>query len=113
MHFLFRDDGYVYIIGPGGNNNQPTAFLTAKPIPESGLKSNKASGGVELSFPSGPGNLTLDRNPGTDVFTVMFSKSPLSSPSFLNAPVTFEPLSQTQQSKLKEFVRKYQAKSST
>ena len=113
MHFVFTEDGYVYIIGPGGNNNQPTAFLTAKPIPESGLKSNKANGGVELSFPSGPGNLTLDRNPGTDVFTVIFSKSPLSSPSFLNAPVTFEPLSQTQQAELKEFVTKYQEKRST
>jgi serine/threonine protein kinase len=113
MHFVFTDDGYVYIIGPGGNNNQPTAFLTAKPIPGSGLKNNKVNGGVELSFPSGPGNLTLDRNPGTDVFTVIFSKSPLSSPSFLNAPVTFDPLSQTQQAELKEFVTKYQEKRST
>jgi serine/threonine-protein kinase len=108
--FVFNQDGYVYIFGPG-ENNQPTAFLTAKPLPQSGVKSNKVAEGLEFSFPSGSGNnVTLDKNAGTDSFTVIFSKTQLSSPSFLNEPVTGEPLSAAQQAELKSFVSKYQAK---
>jgi eukaryotic-like serine/threonine-protein kinase len=107
LHFVFNEGGYLYIIGPGGNNNQPTAFLTNKPIPESGLKTNEAKQGMDLSFPSGSGRLTLDRNAGTDTFTVIFSRSQLTSPQFLNAPVTGEPLKQGEQLELSQFVSKY------
>ena len=111
FHFAFSESGYVYIFGPG-NNNQPTAFLTSKPLPESGVTSNQATGGSDFSFPRGAGNnVTLDKNPGTDVFTVIFAKSALSSPSFLNEPVTGEPLSTVQQAELKSFVAKYAEKS--
>src|SRR5678816_1253846 len=92
-------DGYVYIFGPG-ENNQLTAFLTAKPLKATGLTTNKVSKGQEFSFPKGD-TLTLDKNPGTDTFTIIFSKSPLSSPAFLDEPVTFEPLSASQQADLK------------
>ena len=74
FHFTFNEDGYLYIFGPG-DNNQPTAFLTTKPLPDTGVSSNKVSKGVDFSFPSGAGNnLTLDKNPGTDNFTVIFVK---------------------------------------
>ncbi len=110
FHFAFNEEGYLYIFGPG-DGNQPTAFLTTKPLAQTGVKSNKVAKGVEFSFPSGSGNnVTLDKNPGTDNFTVIFSKSQLSSPSFLNEPVTGEPLSAAQQAELKSFVSKYQAK---
>ncbi len=110
FHFAFNEEGYVYIFGPG-ENNQPTAFLTTKPLPQSGVRSNKVSKGVEFSFPSGSGNnVTLDKNPGTDNFTVIFSRTQLSSPSFLNEPVTGQPLSAAQQAELKSFVSKYQEK---
>lgn len=104
LHFVFSEDGYLYIIGPGGNNNQPTAFLTNKPLPESGLKTNEAKQGLDLIFPSGTGLLTLDKNAGTDIFTIIFSKTQLTSPSFLSAPVTGEPLKPAEQSQLSEFV---------
>jgi hypothetical protein len=108
FHFSFNDDGYLYIFGPG-NNNQPTAFLTTKPLPQSGVTSNRITGGHEFSFPSGSGNnLTLDKNPGTDNFTVIFAKTPLPAPSFLNEPVTGQPLSAAQQADFKAFVTKYQ-----
>ena len=108
FHFTFNEDGYLYIFGPG-DNNQPTAFLTTKPIPDSGVRSNRVSRGKEFSFPSGSGNnLTLDKNPGTDNFTVIFAKTPLPEPSFLNEPVTGKPLSSAQQAELKSFVGKYQ-----
>src|SRR6185436_5417115 len=52
FHFVFKEDGYVYIVGPG-EQNKPTAFLTAKPARLSGLDSNKVSKGADFSFPDG------------------------------------------------------------
>ena len=110
FHFAFTEEGYLYIFGPG-EDNQPTAFLTTKPLPESGVTSNKITQGVEFNFPNGSGNnLTLDKNPGTDNFTVIFAKTPLPAPSFLNEPVTGKPLSPAQQADLKAFVARYQEK---
>lgn len=110
MHFVFSETGYVYIVGPG-EGNKPTAFLTAKPPEGSGLTTNQVSQNAEFSFPSGENNyLTLDKNPGTDVFTIIFSKTPLASPGFLGEPTTFKPLTTAQQTELSEFVRKNQEK---
>jgi eukaryotic-like serine/threonine-protein kinase len=110
FHFVFSEPGYVYIFGPG-EKNQPTAFLTAKPMPESGVKTNQVSGGKDFSFPSGQGNaITLDTHPGTDVFTIIFAKSPLSSPAFLNELVTGKPLSAAEQAELKLFVGQHTEK---
>jgi hypothetical protein len=107
FHFTFAEAGYLYIVGPG-EKNQPTAFLTTKPLPASGVTSNRVGGGSDFSFPKGEGNnLTLDRNPGTDVFTIIFAKTELPSPAFLNEAVTGEPLSAAQQAELKSFVAKY------
>jgi eukaryotic-like serine/threonine-protein kinase len=109
FHFIFKEDGYVYIFGPG-TNNQPTAFLTTKPSPDSGLTSNKVVKGRDFSFPNGEGNvLTLDKNPGTDVFTVIFSKTLLTAPLF-DEPYTGEPLPAAQQAELKAFAAKYREK---
>jgi hypothetical protein len=106
FHLTFDEDGYVYIFGPG-KNNQPTAFLTSKPLRDTGFTTNKVAKGEEVSFPKG-NTLTLDQKPGTDRFTIIFSKSQLSSPSFLDEAVTFEPLSASQQADFKAFVSKYQ-----
>ena len=73
LHFTPRENGYLYIVGPG-EKNVPMTFLTAKPIPESGVKSNEVRSGVDFSFPSGAGNwITLDKTPGTEDYTVIFS----------------------------------------
>jgi hypothetical protein len=114
VHFVFSEDGYVYLVGPGGSKNEPTAFLTAKPHALSGLKSNETKQGADLSFPSGDGNwLTLDSHPGSETYTVIFSKVPLTTPAFLNAPSTLEPLTATQQAELKGFLAKYNEKPPT
>jgi serine/threonine protein kinase len=113
FHFTFDEDGYLYILGPGGNTNQPTAFLTSKPLAQTGVTSNKIARGVEFSFPKDGKEanwLTLDKNPGTDNFIVIFSKTPLSSPSFLSEQVTGEPLPAAQQTELKSFISRYQDK---
>ncbi len=107
FHFTFNEDGYLYIFGPG-DGNQPTAFLTTKPLPRTGVRSNQVKRGIEFSFPSGSGNnLTLDTKPGTDNFTVIFARTTLPG-SYLNDPVTGEPLSASQQADLNAFVGKYQ-----
>jgi hypothetical protein len=107
---VFSEPGYVYIFGPG-DKNRPTAFLTAKPLPASGVTSNQVSAGADFSFPKGvENNVTLDKNPGTDVFTIIFSRSPLQSPSFMSEPVTGNPLSSAEQAELKSFVGQYTSK---
>ena len=107
LHFTFSEDGYVYLIGPAGDTNQPTVFLTSKPPKGSGLKTNQVKGGADLSFPSGSNWLSLDKNPGTDTFKVIFSKTPLTVPSFLSQAVTLEPLTASQLGELNQFEAKY------
>ena len=109
FHFVFNENGYVYIFGPGGEHNQPMAFLTTKPLPQTGVTSNKVVQAQDFSFPRGD-NLELDKNPGIDNFTVIFSKTALTAPAFLNEPVTGEPLSSAQQAELNAFTAKYQEK---
>lgn len=110
FHFVFSEAGYLYIFGPG-DNNQPTAFLTTKPWPDSGVTSNKVAQGREFTFPDGEGNYAnLDDKPGLDTFIVIFAKTALDAPAFLNDPVNFKPLSTAQQAELKAFAAKYQEK---
>jgi serine/threonine protein kinase len=107
FHFVFSENGYLYIIGPG-DQNQPTAFLTAKPAQISGLQSNQVVNGADFSFPSGIEHwLELDKNPGTEVYTVIFSPAPLAAPEFLNAQATGKPLTASEQTAFTDFATKY------
>jgi serine/threonine protein kinase len=110
FHFFPRQNGYLYIIGPG-EQNLPTAFLTAKPFAESGLNTNEAKSGQDFSFPGDSGTnfhwITLDKAPGSENYTIIFSQQPLQVPGFLSAQATGKPLSDTEQSELREFVTKY------
>jgi hypothetical protein len=106
FHFNFNEDGYLYVFGPG-KNNAPTAFLTAKPFEATGWKTNKVSKGSGQAFPTEFGVLQLDARPGTDTFTVIFSKTQLKEPSFLNSEVTGDALTGSDQSDLRAFVGKY------
>jgi serine/threonine protein kinase len=109
FHFSASEDGYLYIIGPG-EQNVPTAFLTGKPAAKSGLQSNKVEKGVDLSFPAGDDNfLELDKNPGTESYTLIFSPKPLAAPAFFSAEATGRPLSATERTELADFLAKYNA----
>jgi serine/threonine protein kinase len=111
LHFVFSEDGYVYLVGPGGNNNQPTPFLTSKPPTGSGLTSNHTKQGADFSFPSGVNWLTLDNKPGAEDYTVIFSKVPLTTPAFFKAQANpAEPLNPAEQTELTQFVAKYKEK---
>ena len=89
FHFTPRERGYFYIIGPG-EGNAPMTFLTAQPVGV--LKTNQSAAGADFIFPYGKDKngeeyvLELDRNPGTEEYTVIFSPMPLLSPAFLAAP---------------------------
>jgi len=107
FHFEFGGNGYVYIVGPG-DQNQPTAFLTGKPLPISGLESNQVAKGSDFSFPSGFTHwLELDKKPGTENYTIIFSPEQLSTPDFLSSQATGKPLTETEQAELRDFLAKY------
>jgi hypothetical protein len=83
LHFKAPANGYLYIVGPG-ENNAPTTFLTAQPMPESGLSTNRILGGADFPFPDGAGNwIGFEPKPGTEVYTVIFAPEPLTEPRFL------------------------------
>jgi serine/threonine protein kinase len=107
FHFVFSENGYLYIVGPG-DQNQPTAFLTTKPAQISGLQSNQVVSGVDFSFPSGVEHwLQLDKNAGTEVYTIIFSPGPLVAPEFLNAQATGKPLTASEQAAFTDFATKH------
>ncbi|HYN25196.1 MAG TPA: hypothetical protein VES69_09150, partial [Pyrinomonadaceae bacterium] len=107
FHFVLSEEGYLYIVGPG-EQNQPTAFLTAKPPALSGLESNQVSKEVDFSFPSGLEHwLKLDKKAGTEDYTIIFSPTSLNEPKFLSAEATGEPLTREEQMELTGFLDKY------
>ena len=112
FHFSPSESGYLYIIGPG-DKNVPTTFLTSKPAALSGLKTNEVKSGVDFTFPADTNKanwLTLDATPGTDVFTVIFSATPVADPAFLEAPAGHE-LTQSEQKQLADISARFKANS--
>lgn len=108
FHFEFSQNGFVYVIGPG-EQNQPTAFLTEKPAEISGLENNQVVKGDDFSFPNGLTHwLELDKKPGTENYTVIFSTERLSTPAFLTQQATGKPLTDTEQTELRDFLTQHQ-----
>ncbi|MDQ1637384.1 MAG: eukaryotic-like serine/threonine-protein kinase [Pyrinomonadaceae bacterium] len=108
FHFEFSANGYVYVIGPG-EQNQPTAFLTEKPASISGLENNQVVKGDDFSFPSGLEHwLELDKKPGSENYTIIFSSERLSTPSFLTQQATGKPLADSEQTELRDFLAQHQ-----
>ena len=108
FHFLIGQNGYLYIVGPG-EGNQLTAFLTQKPAEISGLDSNEVLKGSDFSFPTGIEHwLELDKKPGTEDYTIIFSPEQVSVPAFLSSQVTGKPLSDTERQEFNDFLAKHQ-----
>jgi hypothetical protein len=107
LHFELEQDGYLYIVGPG-QGSKPTAFLTEKPADISGLDSNQVSEGTDFSFPNGLSKwLELDKKPGTEDYTIIFTPVKLASPTFFTEQATGEPLSETEQAEFEAFVSQF------
>lgn len=108
FHFTPKEDGYLYIVGPG-EDNVLTTFLTAKPFEGSGVTTNSVSAGRDYSFPSGAGNwITLDDKEGTEFYTIIFSKTPITLLPFLNTEAG-QPLSDEEQDDLDNFLSPFKA----
>jgi serine/threonine-protein kinase len=89
FHFSPDARGYFYVVGPG-EGNAPTTFLTAQPT-IGVLKTNQAAAQSDFSFPYGAGKvLELDKNPGTEEYTIIYSTTPLLAPAFLAARAEHE-----------------------
>lgn len=80
FRFSFRphEAGYFYVVGPG-QGGALTAFLTAQPSPESGVKTNRAERDQEYKL----NWMALDKKSQAEKYTVVFSPVQLSSPAFL------------------------------
>ncbi len=99
FHFVSRERGSLYIIGPG-EKNAPTTFLTARPLPETGVTSNRIEPGAEFSFPAGRGNAIGLGTYGTvSTFTILLVPDSIPPPAFLSARA-YQPLTDAQQTEL-------------
>src|SRR5262245_17497437 len=115
FHFSPSENGYLYILGPGPDNELST-FLTAKPSAGSGLTTNEVSSGVDFAFPADKNNqanfITLDRSHGTDEFTMIFSTTPITTPSFFGGE-SEKQLSSDEKKEWESFQNQYKAATST
>src|SRR5215471_16608976 len=106
FHFSPSQNGYLYIIGPG-EGNAPTTFLSARPAPAFGVKTNEAKSGEDFVFPADTHTnenwLNLDKSVGTDEFTIIFSGTQLTAPAFLDEAALHK-LSQSEQADLARVV---------
>ena len=111
FHFTPRTSGYLYIIGPGPDG-KPLTFLTAEPAEDTGVETNELEGGVDYIFPDDEENkehwITLDKNPGTESYTVIFSPVKLTAPAFLDKEAGSE-LTAAEKKELEDFQAKYKA----
>jgi len=111
LHFSPSENGYLYILGPG-NNNALTTFLTDKPDKDFGVNSNEIKSGEDFSFPADSSKeenwMNLDKNPGAEEFTMIFSSSKLTTPAFLNEAALHE-LTESEQKELADLVNESKA----
>jgi eukaryotic-like serine/threonine-protein kinase len=111
FHFSPSENGYLYILGPG-NNNALTTFLTDKPDKDFGVNSNEIKSGEDFSFPADTSKdeswMNLDKKPGTEEYTMIFSSSKLTTPAFLSEAALHE-LTEPEQKELEDLVNQSKA----
>lgn len=106
FHFSPEKQGFLYIVGIG-SDGKPVTFLTAKPVPESGVKTNRLIEKSDFVFPQN-GDIGLDKKPGTEVYTVIFSETPLIQPAFLDGSANRE-LNSAERAEYDSFVSRFSA----
>jgi hypothetical protein len=107
FHFKPIQSGYFYIIA-FGRNGAPQTFLTAQPMPASGVTSNRSEAGGDFSFPDGGQWFMIQKDADVTPFTVIFSKTPLKTPAFLSSPSGRE-LSDSERQELAELKKRHAA----
>ena len=119
FHFKPRENGYLYIVGTG-DNGKPMTFLTSEPVEGTGVDTNEVENGEAFIFPEDEEGaketkenwITLDKKPGTESYTVIFSPTQLTEPAFLTKKAG-RPLSSEEQKELDDFKAKYKANAPT
>jgi serine/threonine protein kinase len=107
FHFNPREDGFLYIIALG-KNGAPQTFLTAQPMPDSGVTTNWSDGGKDFQFPDGGQWFMIQRDTDATPFTVIYSPKPLEAPQFLSAP-SGRDLNEAEQRELAALRQRYSA----
>jgi serine/threonine protein kinase len=82
FRFTSQEGGYLYIVTVG-TKFVTKSFLTNKPIPDSGVTTNRVEPGQVYVFPSNDRALKLTSETLKTPYTVVFSREPLTSPAFL------------------------------
>ncbi|HEX8889765.1 MAG TPA: protein kinase [Pyrinomonadaceae bacterium] len=119
FHFTPRANGYFYIVGTG-DNGKPMTFLTSEPVEGTGVDTNEVENGEAFTFPEDEEGeketkenwITLDKKPGTESYTVIFSPTQLTEPAFLTKKAG-RTLSAEEQKELDDFKAKYKANAPT
>lgn len=109
FHFSPNENGYIYVIGPSKTNTR-AIYLTAKPSAESGLKTNEVKSGLDFSYPGITSKywVTLVDTPGTEEFTFVFSRTPITNPPFFSGPSEHE-LTAEEEKQLDDFRTQFKA----
>jgi serine/threonine protein kinase len=85
FHFTANQSGYLYIVAPG-KDNLPETFLTAQANKNGAIKTNAIVAGDDYEFPDGDEYWINLSNAHTTTFSVIFSPTPLSAPTFFTLP---------------------------
>ncbi len=85
FHFVALQSGYLYIIAPG-KDNLPETFLTAQASPATGIRTNAIAAGMDYKFPAGDAYWINLSTAHTTTFSVLFSPTPLLTPTFFTLP---------------------------
>jgi serine/threonine protein kinase len=80
--FIPRQHGYLYIIAPGAKGS-PTTYLTAKPLPKTGVETNEVETGRNFEFPAGDNWMKVQKGRRSPDLTVFLSTDQVLKPFFL------------------------------
>jgi serine/threonine protein kinase len=83
FHFKSRESGYLYLVALGKSGN--VSFLTAQPIPATGVKTNRLEEGRDFKFPDAGNWFEVQPDSDKTPFIVIFSPNQLTKPAFLAA----------------------------
>ena len=107
FHFKLVEGGYLYIVALG-KNGVPQTFLTSQPMPASGVTTNWSDAGADFNFPDGGQWFMIQEDSENTPFTVIFSKTPLKTPSFLSSQ-SGRDLNDSERQELMEMRKQYAA----
>jgi serine/threonine protein kinase len=83
FHFKPRESGYLYLIALGKSGIM--SFLTAQPIPATGVTTNRLEEGKDFKFPDAGQWFEIQPDSDKTPFIVIFSPTQIKKPAFLTA----------------------------